>query len=83
MKLFEKNVGTTERLVRAILGVVFLAAAATYFKDIWVYVAALIGIIMLVTAAVGSCFLYTLLGINTGKSEAKKSEKKAKKKKKK
>ena len=59
-----KNIGNTERLIRAILGVALIAG---YFLNSggaysWLY---LLGIIPLATAAIGWCPPYALLGINT------------------
>lgn len=84
MKLFEKNIGNNERIVRAILGIIFLVSAM-FLLGIAAYIAAIIGIIMIITAIMGSCTLYSILGINTNKAakkEVKASSKKAKKKRK-
>lgn len=60
------NVGTTDRILRAIVGVV----AALFVLLGWVggVLAVLLGIvaaILLLTAAVGRCGLYRLIGIST------------------
>ncbi len=60
MKLFEKNVGQTERVIRVVAGLVILAAGVYYNSYL-----GLVGLIPLITGAVGSCPLYSLLGINT------------------
>jgi len=62
MKLFEKNVGQTERIIRVAAGLLILAAGLYYNSYL-----GLVGLIPLITGAVGSCPLYSLLGINTCK----------------
>ena len=54
------NVGIIDRWVRIVLGIA-IAAAGFYFKS-WF---GLIGLIPLVTAAVGWCPLYAPFGIST------------------
>ena len=54
------NVGIIDRWVRVVLGLA-IAAAGLYFKS-WF---GLIGLIPLVTAAVGWCPLYAPFGIST------------------
>ena len=56
-----RNMGTTDRLLRVIVGLVLLGFALFGPKAAWGW----IGIIPLATAAVGWCPLYTLLGIKT------------------
>jgi hypothetical protein len=60
------NVGMVDRIVRAVLGIAliafalgFIAPGAGYHWLGW------IGVVPLATAAVGSCPLYSLLGIST------------------
>lgn len=66
MKIGEKNVGMIDRVVRIILGIVLLAVFALNMVTApWSYLVALIGLIALVTGAVGTCALYSILGINT------------------
>ena len=62
--MFKTNVGTIDRALRIIVG---LALLAGFFLNSeaslrWLY---LVGIIPLATGLMGSCGLYTLLGINT------------------
>lgn len=62
----EKNAGTIDRIVRVIIGIVLLYAVATGMaQGIVMYVAGLLGIMMLVTAALAYCPLYPVLKINT------------------
>jgi hypothetical protein len=61
-----KNEGNVDRIIRAILGVVFLALGAVVFSGTASVVAYVLGVAMIVTAATGFCALYKLLGIDTG-----------------
>lgn len=58
----KSNVGSTDKIIRIILGVVIIAAGF-YFKT-WF---GLVGIVPLLTAFVSFCPLYSLVGINTCK----------------
>ncbi|VVC00282.1 Uncharacterised protein [uncultured archaeon] len=74
MGMFEKNVGITDKIARIIvaLGLIY-AYYAGYVAAPWSYLALLIAIVLLATAAMGSCYLYTLLGMDTlGKKGKKK-----------
>lgn len=59
------NVGSADRIIRVIIGVALLV---WFFVDqssgFWHY-AKLIGIVPLATAAMGSCPLYSILGLST------------------
>ena len=64
------NVGTLDRIIRAILGIIllvlpFLVALGAAIK--WLLI--IVGIILLFTAAVGFCPLYLPFGINTCRRE--------------
>lgn len=59
--LLARNVGTVDRGVRVILGVGLLAMAVTGPHTPWGY----FGVVPLVTAFLGTCPLYTLLGFST------------------
>jgi hypothetical protein len=54
------NVGTTDRIIRLIIGAA-IAAAGFYFKSWW----GLLAVIPLGTAALGFCGLYVPLKIST------------------
>jgi hypothetical protein len=62
-----RNVGTVDRAVRALVGVLALAGAFAlgWFSGWMVWAAVVVGVIMLVTAALGMCPIYRLVGINT------------------
>ena len=55
------NVGGIDRILRAVVGIALIALAATHVIGIWGY----IGVVPLLTALVGFCPAYTLLGLNT------------------
>lgn len=63
--MFAKNVGTTDRTIRAIVGVIALILAFTTLGGVWTWVAGIVGVVMLGTAALGTCPPYAILGINT------------------
>ena len=54
------NEGKTDRIVRAVLGVVIIAAA--FYFNMWL---AVIGLILLVTAAISWCPIYAIFGLST------------------
>lgn len=58
------NVGGIDKILRVILGVALIAAAATGALPMWGY----IGIVPLVTGLVNFCPLYTVLGFSSRKS---------------
>ncbi|PKQ32779.1 MAG: DUF2892 domain-containing protein [Actinobacteria bacterium HGW-Actinobacteria-2] len=61
-----KNVGNTDKVVRAAIGVIALVAAFLIgITSGWGIVLAVVAVIALVTAAVGFCPLYRVFGINT------------------
>ena len=60
------NVGKTDKTIRIILGIGFLAAAI-FLSGLWQWLALIAGAVMLVTALAGWCPPYSLLGINTRK----------------
>ena len=58
------NSGTPDRVVRVIVGLGLIALAATGTVGVWGW----IGVVPVLTGAVGFCPAYTLLGINTCKT---------------
>ena len=58
------NVGTVDRVIRAVLGIVLIALALTGTIGWWGW----LGVVPLLTAAVGWCPPYAMLGINTCKT---------------
>lgn len=65
-----KNMGTIDRGLRAIVGLLALAGAFVlgWFSGWMVWAAAVVGVVMLVTAAVGNCPVYSLIGVKTCKT---------------
>jgi hypothetical protein len=63
----DRNVGTMDRAVRALVGILALLGAFVlgWFSGWMVWAAAAVGVIMLGTAAIGFCPLYRLVGVNT------------------
>jgi hypothetical protein len=55
------NVGRADRMLRAVLGIIALALVYTGPRSPWGFV----GILLLVTAAIGFCPLYSLFGLST------------------
>ncbi|SIO08373.1 Protein of unknown function [Rhodovulum sp. ES.010] len=65
--MFEKNMGNTDRAIRAAIGVVLLILAFTSLGGAWAWIAGIVAVVLLATSAMGTCPPYSLLGINTGK----------------
>ena len=59
--LLPSNAGTLDRVLRVALGLAVLSLAFVGPKTPWAY----LGLVPLLTGVIGSCPLYTLLGINT------------------
>jgi hypothetical protein len=66
LEIGEKNVGMIDRVVRIILGIVLITAFVLgWVAAPWSYLVALIGVVALVTGALGTCPLYSILGMST------------------
>ncbi len=67
--MFKPNESPVDRLIRAILGVILLAASILYlgaFKgNVLGIIIFIISLILLFTAATGFCLLYKIFGIST------------------
>ncbi len=61
--MFQKNVGTIDRVLRIVIGIALIALAYLGKIGVWGY----IGVIPLATGLMSNCMLYSLLGINTNK----------------
>ncbi|MEM8958037.1 MAG: DUF2892 domain-containing protein [Pseudomonadota bacterium] len=66
------NVGTLDRIARAILGIIFVLApfvsGLTIFANpVWMTVSVIVGLVMLGTSAIKFCPAYRLLGMRTCK----------------
>ncbi|MCF6301958.1 MAG: DUF2892 domain-containing protein [Devosiaceae bacterium] len=64
--MFKSNVGSLDRIARIILGLVLIGAFFMFPDSPWRW-ALLIGIVPLATAMMGSCPIYSVLGIKTNK----------------
>lgn len=63
--MFKRNMGTVDRALRVVVGLgLLLAFFIGKGEGPWHYLL-LIGIVPLVTAAIGNCPLYSVLGIST------------------
>lgn len=60
------NVNSIERVVRVIVGLLLLALVFVGPRTAWGY----LGLVPLVTGAVGYCPLYHLLGVSTNRARA-------------
>jgi hypothetical protein len=60
------NEGTTDRLIRLILGVVLIIIGWPVLgNNIWGIILDVIGVILLITGITGFCTVYKILGIST------------------
>lgn len=55
------NEGTVDRILRVLVGIIILSLAFIGPKTPWAY----LGIVPLLTGAIGFCPLYAILGVNT------------------
>ncbi len=64
--MFQKNVGTVDRALRAIVGLILISLTVIGPQTPWGW----IGLVPLVTAFIGWCPAYLPIGLNTcGKSD--------------
>jgi hypothetical protein len=62
-----KNMGTTDRAIRGIAGVVVAALAlAGLITGVWMWVAYIVAAVLIVTALAGFCPVYRIFGWSTG-----------------
>jgi hypothetical protein len=64
-KIFARNLGTVDRALRVVVGLGALSLTVAGPHTMW----GLIGLVPLLTAAVGSCPAYSLFGLRTSKGE--------------
>jgi len=64
-----QNEGVLDRIVRAILGLVFAYLAYAVFVGAMSVVFYVLAVLMLLTAASGFCMLYNVFGISTKNSK--------------
>ena len=65
--MFQRNIGSTERVIRIVAGLGITALAFVGPQNPW----ALLGLVPLATGLMGWCPPYALFGINTCKVPAK------------
>lgn len=63
----KKNEGGIDRIVRAIVGSIFIAAAFLLDANGLTVVFYFVGVVFIVTAITGFCALYKISGIDTSK----------------
>jgi uncharacterized membrane protein len=62
------NEGPVDRIIRVIIGIALVALGLLgIVSGVWMWVAYVLGAILLVTGIVGFCPLYTLFKLNTAK----------------
>lgn len=61
-----QNVGSIDRVIRIVIGIVLLSLVLVGPQTIW----GLVGVVPLLTAFVGYCPLYRVLGIRTHRAAA-------------
>ena len=59
--MFKNNVGGIDRIARIVLGLVLIGLTLSGTIGVWGW----IGVVPLLTAALGTCPLYTVLGFST------------------
>ncbi len=65
--MFTKNVGSADKVLRIVVGLILVALFFVFPKSTWVCVASIVGLILIATAFINFCPLYGLLGIKTNK----------------
>ncbi len=64
----EKNMALWDRVARVIIGIIFLVLAIAQGGAWWIL--GIIGIVFIITSALGFCPLYKVIGFKTLKEEA-------------
>ncbi len=59
--MFKKNEGTLDRVLRVVVGLVLISLVFIGPQTAWGW----IGVLPLITGAIGSCPAYSIFGINT------------------
>lgn len=62
--MFSKNVGSVDRILRVVVGLVVLSLFFIYPDASWRYFT-LLGLVPLLTGLLSTCPLYSLMGIST------------------
>jgi len=59
--MFKNNVGGIDRVLRIVVGLVLIGLAASGTVGVWGW----IGVVPLLTGALGTCPLYSVVGLST------------------
>lgn len=65
--IMKQNENTTDRIIRLVAGIVLLAAGIFFTSGTLAIIFDVLGAVMLITAATGSCLIYRLFGFSTKK----------------
>jgi len=71
MKFGQTNIGILERVIRILLGGFLITVTATNISGpwlVWSWLILLLGSILFITGVIGTCPLYTILGISTAEN---------------
>ena len=63
--MFTTNVGTPDRIVRIVIGILALAYAYFHLAGIGMWIAGIVGVMMILTALIRTCPAYSLFGMST------------------
>jgi len=65
----KKNVGTVDKIVRGILGLILIYLGVFFYATNLVLsiILFIVGLLLIITSMTGFCFFYTLIGVNTKK----------------
>ena len=61
----EQNVGNTDRILRAVIGAILVVLGLAAFGGALKFIALLVGVVLLATAAMSRCPAYNILGIKS------------------
>ncbi len=66
----KKNIGTVDKIVRGILGLVLIYLGVSLYatNQVLSIVLFIIGLLLIITSMTGFCFLYTVFGVSTKKN---------------
>lgn len=65
--MFTKNIGSADKILRIVVGAILVSLFFIIAKTTIVYVAAAVGVILIVTAFINFCPLYGVFGMKTNK----------------
>lgn len=68
------NVGTPDRIVRVILGLLllvvpFVTSWALFYNPVWVWISVIAGLVLIFTGVVRFCPAYRILNMSTAKKD--------------